>query len=160
MHLALTDSVYACGYAVQAAGMSFDESFGQMLGTIAVCAVWPILLSLMPYKALKKVFPPIVTGVTIFLIGTNLVQTGFKVKHSRPLILEFAGPCLLDHKYGRSRCLLLGMPYQSASIQVPQPFTSKIVGVSRWHPGSMARRLGLARGVQRDRLLSNLQAIH
>ncbi|CAN0188845.1 unnamed protein product, partial [Hapterophycus canaliculatus] len=29
-------------------------------------------------KALRKVFPPIVTGVTVFLIGAALVGTGFK----------------------------------------------------------------------------------
>eukprot|EP00878_Enallax_costatus_P046839 GHUV01057139.1.p1 GENE.GHUV01057139.1~~GHUV01057139.1.p1 ORF type:complete len:408 (+),score=89.00 GHUV01057139.1:139-1224(+) len=89
-----------------AAGMSFDESFGQMLGTIAVCAVWPILLSLMPYKALKKVFPPIVTGVTIFLIGTNLVQTGFKYWGGGVFCgenyehLPGTVPCLLPQKDG------------------------------------------------------------
>lgn len=46
----------------------------------AVCAVWPIILSFMPARALKKVFPPIVTGTTIFLIGAKLIATGFKVK--------------------------------------------------------------------------------
>jgi xanthine/uracil permease len=30
--------------------------------------VWPIILSFMPAKGLKKVFPPIVTGTTIFLV--------------------------------------------------------------------------------------------
>ncbi len=34
------------------------------------------MLSFMPHRALKKVFPPIVTGVTIFLIGAKLVATG------------------------------------------------------------------------------------
>lgn len=29
-------------------------------------------------QALRKVFPPIVTGVTVFLIGAALVGTGFK----------------------------------------------------------------------------------
>lgn len=61
-------------------GHSFDEAFGMMLGTIALCAVWPICLSFLPHRALRKVFPPIVTGVTIFLIGANLVATGFMVR--------------------------------------------------------------------------------
>ncbi|KAF8067194.1 uapA [Scenedesmus sp. PABB004] len=59
-------------------GHTFDEAFGKMLGTAAICAVWPVLLSFMPYKALRRTFPPIVTGVTIFLIGAKLVATGFK----------------------------------------------------------------------------------
>eukprot|EP00775_Hariotina_reticulata_P010598 gene10598-10755_t len=59
-------------------GYSFDEAFGKLLGTIALCSVWPVILSFMPHRALKKIFPPIVTGITIFLIGTKLVATGFK----------------------------------------------------------------------------------
>jgi xanthine/uracil permease len=70
--------VFACPPA-QKQGLTFDEAFGKILGTVAVCAVWPVILSFMPHKALKKVFPPIVTGITIFLIGTKLVATGFKV---------------------------------------------------------------------------------
>ncbi|CAN0040349.1 unnamed protein product, partial [Laminaria digitata] len=30
------------------------------------------------FQVLRKVFPPIVTGVTVFLIGAALVGTGFK----------------------------------------------------------------------------------
>lgn len=63
----------------QKEGYSFDEAFGKLLGTIALCSAWPVILSFMPHRALKKIFPPIVTGITIFLIGTKLVATGFKV---------------------------------------------------------------------------------
>jgi xanthine/uracil permease len=59
--------------------MSFDEAFGNLLGTAALCGLWPVMLSFLPYKALKRIFPPIVTGVTILLIGVNLVAVGFKV---------------------------------------------------------------------------------
>lgn len=45
----------------------------------AICAVWPMLLSLLPAKVLGRIFPPIVTGTTIFLIGLKLIATGFKV---------------------------------------------------------------------------------
>lgn len=72
----------------QAQGDSFDVALGKMLGTTAVVAAWPILLSFLPYRVLKRIFPPIVTGVTIFLIGVNLVATGFKVS-SR----HMAGAC-------------------------------------------------------------------
>jgi len=63
---------------LMAKGMSFDEAFGSLLGTAALCGIWPIMLSFLPYKALKRIFPPIVTGVTIFLIGVSLVAVGFK----------------------------------------------------------------------------------
>ena len=64
----------------QAKGLSFEEAFGSLLGTAALCGIWPVMLSFLPYKALKRIFPPIVTGVTIFLIGVSLVAVGFKVR--------------------------------------------------------------------------------
>ncbi|WIA22362.1 hypothetical protein OEZ85_004671 [Tetradesmus obliquus] len=63
---------------LMAQGDTFEVALGKMLGTSAVCAVWPMILSFMPARALKKVFPPIVTGTTIFLIGAKLIATGFK----------------------------------------------------------------------------------
>lgn len=44
--------------------MSFDVVFGQLLGTTALVCLWPLFLSFLPYRALRKLFPPIVTGVS------------------------------------------------------------------------------------------------
>lgn len=63
---------------LMAGGMSFDAALGKMLGTTALCALWPIALSFLPHRVLRRVFPPIVTGTTIFLIGCSLVAVGFK----------------------------------------------------------------------------------
>lgn len=46
----------------QAKGVPFNVIFGQLIGTTALCALWPFFLSFLPYKALRKLFPPIVTG--------------------------------------------------------------------------------------------------
>ncbi|KAF9173622.1 hypothetical protein BGX21_002959 [Mortierella sp. AD011] len=78
-------NMYASGYCKS----SFDESgvqvfepcpdaWGAFLGTCMVCSLLPILLSFVPPRVLKKVFPPIVTGVTVMLIGVSLVTSGMQ----------------------------------------------------------------------------------
>lgn len=47
---------------LQAKGVPFDVVFGQLIGTTALVALWPLMLSFLPYRALRKLFPPIVTG--------------------------------------------------------------------------------------------------
>eukprot|EP00877_Chromochloris_zofingiensis_P003759 jgi/Chrzof1/13384/Cz07g31020.t1 len=59
-------------------GYTFDQAYGKLLGTILVCGVIPIIFSVLPYRVLRKVFPPIVTGVTIILIGAKLAGTGLQ----------------------------------------------------------------------------------
>ncbi|KAI1312624.1 hypothetical protein EDD11_002933 [Mortierella claussenii] len=69
-----------CGSTVDASGTqifsSCPDAFGAFLGTCMVCSLLPIGLSFLPPRVLKKVFPPIVTGVTVMLIGVNLVTSG------------------------------------------------------------------------------------
>jgi uracil-xanthine permease len=55
-----------------------NVAYGKMLGTSMVCALLELFLSVMPIKALKKAFPPIVTSVTVILIGVALTGTGMK----------------------------------------------------------------------------------
>ncbi|RPA90088.1 Xanthine/uracil permease [Choiromyces venosus 120613-1] len=51
---------------------------GAILGTGCVCALLEIALSFMPPKALQKIFPPLVTGPTVMLVGVKLIASGFK----------------------------------------------------------------------------------
>lgn len=59
-------------------GIDGTVAFGKMLGTSAVCALLELGFSLMPTKVLKKVFPPIVSSITVILIGVALTGTGMK----------------------------------------------------------------------------------
>lgn len=59
-------------------GISGREAFGKMIGTSAVCALLELVFSLMPSKVIKKVFPPIVSSITVILIGVALTGTGMK----------------------------------------------------------------------------------
>jgi xanthine/uracil permease len=52
---------------------TFNQAFGRMMGTCAICCIVPLLISFLPYKIIKRVFPPVVLGVTIMLIGIKLV---------------------------------------------------------------------------------------
>jgi uric acid-xanthine permease len=53
------------------------EGYGAILGTAAVCALLEILISFLPPKVMLKIFPPIVTGPTVMLIGISLIESGF-----------------------------------------------------------------------------------
>ncbi|KAK0625379.1 uric acid-xanthine permease [Bombardia bombarda] len=54
------------------------DGYGAILGTAAVCALLEILISFLPPKVMLRIFPPIVTGPTVMLIGIHLIQSGFQ----------------------------------------------------------------------------------
>ncbi|CZR54605.1 probable purine permease, broad specificity [Phialocephala subalpina] len=58
--------------------LACPEGYGAILGTAALCALLEIGLSFMKPSLLKKLFPPIVTGPTVTLIGVALIQTGLE----------------------------------------------------------------------------------
>ena len=54
------------------------QGYGMLLGTSAVCALLEIFLSFLPARALHRIFPPIITGPVVFLIGAGLIgESGF-----------------------------------------------------------------------------------
>jgi len=54
------------------------KGYGAILGTASLCALLEIGLSFMTPATLKKLFPPIVTGPTVTLIGVSLIQSGLQ----------------------------------------------------------------------------------
>ncbi|KAF2455154.1 permease family-domain-containing protein [Lineolata rhizophorae] len=54
------------------------EGYGAIIGTAACCALLEIALSFTSPRVLKKIFPPLVTGPTVMLIGVKLIESGFK----------------------------------------------------------------------------------
>jgi len=65
-------------YDIMSYGYTLDEAWGKLLGTIMACVWIEGLISFVPYKILKKVFPPYVLGVTVSLIGVQLTGAGMK----------------------------------------------------------------------------------
>ncbi|KAG5986661.1 hypothetical protein E4U43_005416 [Claviceps pusilla] len=54
------------------------QGYGALIGTSSICALVEILISFLPPKILLRMFPPIVTGPTVMLIGIHLTESGFK----------------------------------------------------------------------------------
>lgn len=54
------------------------RGYGAILGTQCVCALLEIAMSFTPPRYLKKIFPPVVTGPTVLLIGVKLMTTGMR----------------------------------------------------------------------------------
>ena len=56
---------------------AFDYAWGKMLGTLCFCALVPMFISGLNFRLIKKLFPPIVIGPVIMLIGIALIGVGF-----------------------------------------------------------------------------------
>ncbi|KAK4499117.1 hypothetical protein PRZ48_009629 [Zasmidium cellare] len=54
------------------------HGYGAIIATQCCCALLQVALSFVPPKILKRVFPPLVTGPTVLLIGAKLIETGFQ----------------------------------------------------------------------------------
>ncbi len=59
-------------------GIDGRVAYGAMLGTSMVCCLLELGISFMPIKKIMLIFPPIVTSVTVILIGVALTGTGMK----------------------------------------------------------------------------------
>jgi len=73
--------MYENGFCPKAADgtlLACPDAYGAIIGTAAVCALIEILISFLPPSVMLRIFPPIVTGPTVSLIGVNLIQSGFK----------------------------------------------------------------------------------
>ena len=73
--------MYANGFCPTAADgtqLPCPDGYGAIIGTAAVCALTEILISFMPPRYIQKIFPPIVTGPTVMLIGVTLIGSGFQ----------------------------------------------------------------------------------
>ncbi|KAH8939363.1 hypothetical protein BDL97_15G033700 [Sphagnum fallax] len=55
-----------------------EKAYGKILGTIMVCCWYQVLVSVCPPRALRRIFPPVVTGSCLILLGISLVTTGFQ----------------------------------------------------------------------------------
>ncbi|KAI5960627.1 uncharacterized protein KGF55_004520 [Candida pseudojiufengensis] len=66
-----------CPVAEDGTFLPCPDGYGKILGTGIVCGLLEIVLSFLPPLVLQKIFPPIVTGPVVLLIGAHLVKDGF-----------------------------------------------------------------------------------
>lgn len=67
-----------CPTAADGTKLPCPDGYGAIIGTAAVCALLEVAMAFTPPRILKKVFPPLVTGPTVMLIGVKLVASGFQ----------------------------------------------------------------------------------
>lgn len=73
--------MYATGFCPSSADgtpLPCPDGYGAIIGTACVCALLEILMSFTSPRMLKRIFPPLVTGPTVMLIGVKLIQSGFQ----------------------------------------------------------------------------------
>ncbi|KAL4914103.1 permease family-domain-containing protein [Aspergillus aurantiobrunneus] len=73
--------MYSTGYCPvdeSGARLPCPKGYGALLATSCLCSLLEIGLSFMSSRLLKALFPPIVTGPTVFLIGASLIANGMK----------------------------------------------------------------------------------
>ncbi|KAH3680327.1 hypothetical protein WICMUC_000394 [Wickerhamomyces mucosus] len=67
-----------CPIADDGTKLACPDGYGAILGTGAVCALLEMFLSFIPPRFLQKLFPSVVTGPVVLLIGISLIQSGFE----------------------------------------------------------------------------------
>ena len=67
-----------CPSAPDGSKLPCPKGYGALIGTAALCSLLEIGASFTKPSILQKVFPPLVTGPTVTLIGVSLVQSGFQ----------------------------------------------------------------------------------
>ncbi|KAL8699285.1 MAG: hypothetical protein Q9201_006092 [Fulgogasparrea decipioides] len=73
--------MYATGFCPTAADgtkLPCPRGYGALIATGTLCALLEILLSFTKPTLLKRIFPPLVTGPTVALIGISLIESGFQ----------------------------------------------------------------------------------
>ncbi|GJQ08214.1 hypothetical protein GpartN1_g5.t1 [Galdieria partita] len=89
---------------------SCPNAFGAMLGTMMVCCWLEVAISFLPPKVLRRIFPPIVTGSVVILIGASLVSSGFQ---------DWAGGSGTCYNYARAVANLQSLGVQNISSFLP-----------------------------------------
>lgn len=67
-----------CPTGADGTKLACPDGYGKIIGTSCVCALIEIALSFLPSQVLQKVFPPVVTGPVVLLIGISLIGSGFE----------------------------------------------------------------------------------
>lgn len=110
---------------MKADGMTGEEAYGAMIGTSMVCCLLELFLSIIPVRIIKKIFPPIVTAITVILIGVALTGTGMKYWGGGVVCAEMGWQ---THSSITSQGLSFGPPFPSCT----NGETSYVYGDSRY----------------------------
>jgi uracil-xanthine permease len=80
--------------------------YGKFLGTCLVCALFEIVVALLPKKIRQKLFPPLVVGIAVMMIGAGLIGAGIKYLGGGVFcgenMVSFT-PTMMDHGFNFAR---------------------------------------------------------
>ncbi|CAN3357615.1 hypothetical protein DICA3_F31010 [Diutina catenulata] len=65
-----------CPTAADGTKLPCPDGYGRLLASAVICSILEIALSFTPSHILQSIFPNIVTGPVVLLIGTHLVESG------------------------------------------------------------------------------------
>jgi NCS2 family nucleobase:cation symporter-2 len=80
-----------CPVSASGAKLPCPQEFGAILGTASLTGLFCVFLAFIPPKMIRRLFPPLIVGMMLFLIGASLVKSG---------VTNWAGgsgPCASNH---------------------------------------------------------------
>lgn len=95
-----------CPTAADGTPLACPDGYGAIIATSCVCGLLEIALSFLPPKFLQKIFPPLVTGPVVLLIGISLVRSGFEDLVGGSGCMTEA--CVKGYKWGSAQFIGLG----------------------------------------------------
>ena len=81
--------------AMKADGTDAEDAYGKMLGTVMICSFLEIFLSFVPKNLLRRMFPPLVTGLCTCLCSPSRLLLCMSLSLSLPLALSLLSLLLL-----------------------------------------------------------------
>ncbi|KAI8333452.1 permease family-domain-containing protein [Chlamydoabsidia padenii] len=78
----------ACPMSADGTPLPCPDAFGAILGTQMVASLLAVGISFLPPRAIRHMFPKIVSGIVLVVIGSSLLSSGFKNWAGG------AGPCM------------------------------------------------------------------
>ncbi|KAK4052602.1 hypothetical protein OIO90_004230 [Microbotryomycetes sp. JL221] len=86
------------------------EAFGAVLGTATVVGIIAVLASFAPTRIIRKMFPPLVTGTIMTLIGVSLLGSGISnwAGGSGTCMSDLTVPCVKAATWGSPQLIGLG----------------------------------------------------
>ncbi|KAK4046253.1 hypothetical protein OIV83_006232 [Microbotryomycetes sp. JL201] len=87
-----------------------EAALGAVLGSATVVGIIAIFMSFTPAKIIRKLFPPMVTGAIMTLIGCSLISSGITnwAGGSGPCASDFTKACVKGATWGSARLIGLG----------------------------------------------------
>jgi NCS2 family nucleobase:cation symporter-2 len=107
-------------------GIDAEVAYGKMLGTSMFCCLLELFLSFLPAKTLRGLFPPIVSSITVMLIGVALTGTGMKYWGGGAVCAD-----MVWQNHAKVEDLALGNPSKLCFIgETAEPFgTTEYIGL-------------------------------